>query len=444
MAQRTRALVACMPKSGSTFLSSIISSLPGFRQVSLVPDHGRREQELCVDTLRKQEEIVGQDSWVAQHHVRYSEATKHYLQEFKIRPIVLVRNIFDVVPSLVDHHALEGPIYPAAFAPSDIATRSIDEQSTFVTQMALPWYFNFYMSWLQCPNRLEIRYEDLVGRPEWVTRRVCDYLEIEVSNTTISAAIALANSSGRRKNKVTPGRGKYLSSENTDSIIRMANQYPGEDFSSIGITDKMRGIKQTIANASARRRVYWLTGLSGAGKSTLARAVKNQLDRLNVPSVILDGDELRAGINADLGFSETDRTENVRRVAEIASLFGAADQVVIVAVISPTPAQRAMARDIIGEGFVQVFVDTPLDVCESRDPKGHYRRARQGRLAGFTGVSSRYVPPHDADVRIQTTITAVEEAVEQILSFEGTRNLMQSEASPARAELPPRAFVKAQ
>lgn len=409
-----------MPKSGSTFLSSSIAALPGFTAVGLVPTYGHREQELCVQTLREQDQQVGDGSYVAQQHVRYSGATAEYMRAFSLRPILLLRNIFDVVPSLVDHHSIEGHIYPSAFAPSDIAARSLEEQADFVTQMAIPWYFNFYASWQQCQDKLVVFYEDLVSRPEWVLSRVCDYLGIEASDAMIKSAVSNANATGKRKNKVSPGRGKNLSRENISTIVKMANHYSDIDFSEIGITQEMRSPSPRSDLARQEKRVYWLTGLSGAGKTTLAYALKERLENDGSQCVVLDGDELRKGINANLGFSEFDRTENVRRVAEIASLFQKSGSVVIVAVISPTPAQREMARNIVGEGFTEVFVDTPLDVCESRDPKGHYQRARQGRLPGFTGVSARYVPPQHAEITIRTTTTPIEEAVKQLITFEET------------------------
>jgi adenylylsulfate kinase len=416
-----RVLLACMPKSGSTFLSSSIAALPGFSEVSLVPSHGHREQELCVQSLREQEQQVGEGSYVAQQHVRYSGATAEYMRAFSMRPIVLLRNIFDVVPSLVDHHSIEGYIYPSAFAPADIASRPFEEQADFVTQMAIPWYFNFYASWQQCPDKLVLYYEDLVSRPEWVLRRVCEYLQIDASDELIKTAVANANSTGKRKNKVSPGRGNNLSQENKTAIVRMANYYPDLDFSEIGISREMRAAASHLAPHAVlphhEKRVYWLTGLSGAGKTTLARALRERLEHDGSRCVVLDGDELRKGINANLGFSEYDRTENVRRVAEIATLFRQSGCVVIVAVISPTPAQREMARMIVGEGFTEVFVDTPLEVCESRDPKGHYLRARQGRLTGFTGVSAKYVPPEHAEIVIRTTTTPINEAVEQLIAF---------------------------
>jgi bifunctional enzyme CysN/CysC len=140
----------------------------------------------------------------------------------------------------------------------------------------------------------------------------------------------------------------------------------------------------------------WLTGLSGAGKSTVAEALERLLVESGRPAFRLDGDELRLGLNADLGFSEVDRIENVRRVGEVAALFAKAGLVAIVPVISPYRAGRDAARachDAAGLSFVEVFVDTPLAVCEARDVKGLYAKARSGELTGLTGVDAPYEPP---------------------------------------------------
>jgi bifunctional enzyme CysN/CysC len=147
----------------------------------------------------------------------------------------------------------------------------------------------------------------------------------------------------------------------------------------------------------------WFTGLSGAGKSTIAAAVAERLLAANRPVTILDGDEIRRGLNSDLGFSAADRSENIRRVGEVARLMAEAGLVVLVPVISPYRADRDRARAIhaaAGLSFVEVFVDTPLDVCEQRDPKGLYARARAGELTGLTGVDDPYEVPEAADVRI--------------------------------------------
>ena len=160
----------------------------------------------------------------------------------------------------------------------------------------------------------------------------------------------------------------------------------------------------------------WLTGLSGAGKSTLACGLDAELGRAGVNSYVLDGDELRAGLNADLGFSERDRSENVRRTGEVARLFTDAGFVVIVALISPYRVDRERIRGVIGtDHFLEVFVDAPLHVCEHRDAKGLYARARAGTLAGFTGVSAPYEPPEHPQLVIKTDACTPDEGVVQIL-----------------------------
>jgi bifunctional enzyme CysN/CysC len=147
----------------------------------------------------------------------------------------------------------------------------------------------------------------------------------------------------------------------------------------------------------------WFTGLSGSGKSSVAVEVERLLVAEGRPAYILDGDNLRHGLNADLGFSPADRTENIRRVSEVARLMADAGVVALVPVISPYRADRDRARAIHEAAevpFVEVFVDTPLDVCESRDPKGLYVKARAGEITGFTGIDAPYEPPLAADLRL--------------------------------------------
>ena len=134
--------------------------------------------------------------------------------------------------------------------------------------------------------------------------------------------------------------------------------------------------------------MFWLTGLSGSGKSTLARAAENALFSAGVDVSVLDGDTLRAGLCKDLGFTEADRTENVRRAAEVARILRDAGQVVLVALISPLRSDRELARQIIGDGFEEVFVDADLGTCEQRDPKGLYAAARAGKINGFRGIDA--------------------------------------------------------
>ena len=147
----------------------------------------------------------------------------------------------------------------------------------------------------------------------------------------------------------------------------------------------------------------WFTGLSGSGKSTVAAEVERSLVAAGRPAYLLDGDNLRHGLNADLGFSAGDRTENIRRVGEVARLFADAGVVALVPVISPYAADRDRARSVheaAGLRFVEVWVDTPLDVCEARDPKGLYAKARAGEITGFTGIDDPYEPPVHPDLRL--------------------------------------------
>ncbi len=165
--------------------------------------------------------------------------------------------------------------------------------------------------------------------------------------------------------------------------------------------------------------VAWLTGFSGAGKSTLAEAAHRVLAARGRYSIVLDGDALRHGLNADLGYTPEDRAENVRRTAEVARLMAEAGAVVIVALISPLRAHRTAARRIVGDiPFLEVFIDTPLPVCEARDPKGLYASARTGRIADFTGISAPYEAPTGADLVIATqgrSVTACRDALTAVL-----------------------------
>jgi bifunctional enzyme CysN/CysC len=157
------------------------------------------------------------------------------------------------------------------------------------------------------------------------------------------------------------------------------------------------------ADRAGRGATVWLTGLSGSGKSTVAVEVERALVSRGRAAYLLDGDNVRHGLNADLGFSAADRTENIRRIGEVARLFADAGVVALVPVISPYRADRARARAIheaVGLPFLEVFVDTPLALCEARDPKGLYARARAGEITGFTGIDDPYEPPEHPDLRL--------------------------------------------
>ncbi|MBB6446385.1 adenylyl-sulfate kinase [Bacillus benzoevorans] len=164
--------------------------------------------------------------------------------------------------------------------------------------------------------------------------------------------------------------------------------------------------------------VIWFTGLSGSGKSTLANAVASKLYHEDVRNYVLDGDNIRHGLNKDLGFSEEDRTENIRRIGEVAKLFVDSGQVVLTAFISPFKADRNLVRDLLQDKeFIEVFVKCPIDTCEERDPKGLYAKARQGIIKDFTGINSPYEEPENPELVIETNSQSIEESVEIVFQY---------------------------
>jgi adenylylsulfate kinase len=162
----------------------------------------------------------------------------------------------------------------------------------------------------------------------------------------------------------------------------------------------------------------WFTGLSASGKSTLAVALEAALYERGCHTYILDGDNVRHGLNKNLGFSPEDRKENIRRIGEVANLFTDSGIINLTAFISPYREDRRTARDLLEEGsFIEVFVDCSLEVCESRDPKGVYKKARQGIIKDFTGISAPYEEPENAEITVKTDELAIEECVERIISY---------------------------
>jgi len=175
--------------------------------------------------------------------------------------------------------------------------------------------------------------------------------------------------------------------------------------------------KQVRAETKSQKPcVLWFTGLSGAGKSTIANFVEKRLLTLGYHTYLLDGDNVRHGLNRDLGFADADRVENIRRVAEVSRLMLDAGLIVLVSFISPFRAERRMARDLMEEGeFFEIFVDTPLPIAEARDPKGLYKKARRGELKNFTGIDSPYEVPEAPEMQIQTTQRTPQQAAEEII-----------------------------
>lgn len=165
-----------------------------------------------------------------------------------------------------------------------------------------------------------------------------------------------------------------------------------------------------------RSKVVWFTGLSGSGKSTLALALERELHGRGYLCYLLDGDNIRSGINSNLGFTEADRVENIRRIAEVCKLFVDCGVVTLASFVSPTNDIRKLASDIVGaENFVEVFVSTPLEVCEQRDVKGLYKKARAGEVKDFTGISSPFEQPQSPALTIDTSKLSLEECTQQLL-----------------------------
>lgn len=171
------------------------------------------------------------------------------------------------------------------------------------------------------------------------------------------------------------------------------------------------------AHKAQKPCILWFTGFSGSGKSTIANAVEHRLAELKQHTYLLDGDNVRHGLNKDLGFTDEDRIENIRRIGEMSKLFVDAGLIVVTAFISPFKAERQLVRDLVDKGeFFEVFMSTPLETCEERDPKGLYKKAREGKIKNFTGIDSEYEPPENPEVTLDTSTMTVEECVDRVIS----------------------------
>jgi hypothetical protein len=232
-----RILIACMPKSGSTLLSEIIASLPGFTRVHLVDTYDRREQELCLHTADECLRKFGKVNWVAQHHVRNSEATQKIQKKYSLKTIVLIRNLYDIVPSLADHHRNQSIVYPMAYVPEDICKRDPEAHFKFIVDLVIPWYINFWASWDDCSDKLVVRYEDLIKDPLNVVQSILNYCSVEFKGDVAETVVQtrLADSASIRKNIGVTGRGDMLPQHCKDTINKFATYYPSVDFSRLGI-----------------------------------------------------------------------------------------------------------------------------------------------------------------------------------------------------------------
>ena len=201
-------------------------------------------------------------------------------------------------------------------------------------------------------------------------------------------------------------------------------------------TEKSTNVVWHQATVNRKRReeknqhksvVLWFTGLSGSGKSTLAHAVEEELFQLGMNTFVLDGDNVRHGLNKDLGFSNEDRKENIRRISEAAKLMLEAGVITLTAFISPFKEERAMARSLMPHGdFIEIHCFCPLEVCEQRDVKGLYKKARNGEIKDFTGISSPYEAPDKPELKIDTHALSLEESVEQIITLLRARHILPS------------------
>ena len=180
---------------------------------------------------------------------------------------------------------------------------------------------------------------------------------------------------------------------------------------SIGKEERKRQLNQKSC-------VLWFTGLSGSGKSTIANEIELELVKRGKSTYLLDGDNVRHGLNKDLGFSEIDRVENIRRIGEVSKLFVDAGLIVLTAFISPFKSDRQIARSLVEyDEFIEVFVDTSLEVCEQRDPKGLYKKARDGAIKNFTGIDSPYERPESAQIHLETSKVTMEECVQIVIKY---------------------------
>jgi len=258
-----RILIACMPTSGSSFLCRSIHSLVGIRRERLVCGFERREQELCVVALndaqgrsrelkrdwkrrrlrrklkvwKKTRPVRRPTGYVAQQHVRYSETTKALIEDYNLKPVVLVRNIFDVVPSIQDHYRKFSLHMPMAYVDDRIAQMGDAEVQDFIVDMVLPWYFNFYVSWQGRDDCMRVTYDEVMADKEGTILRILEYAGADRKRyrNNLGKALIRADAGFTRKNVGKSGRGAAISEENKARIRKMASYYPDVDFSPIGL-----------------------------------------------------------------------------------------------------------------------------------------------------------------------------------------------------------------
>ena len=253
-----------------------------------------------------------------------------------------------------------------------------------------------------------------VNTLEELPAKVLDMNEIGVCNISLSSRVAFDSYED------DPTMGGFI------IIDRMTNNTVGMGLIDYALRraenihwQSMDVTKQSRAEQKSQQpKLLWFTGLSGSGKSSIANILEKKLQAMGRHTITLDGDNVRHGLNRDLGFTKADRVENIRRVGETSKLMVEAGLICIASFISPFASEREMVRNLMGDGeFIEVFVDTPLEVCEKRDVKGLYAKARAGELPNFTGISSPYESPVNPEIRIDTTDLSAEDAADSIIDY---------------------------
>ena len=272
----------------------------------------------------------------------------------------------------------------------------------------------------------ELKYKINVNSQDHEAAKVLELNEIGICNISLSAPIAFEPYDKDRT------LGSFI------LIDRLTNHTVAAGMIDFGLRRATNIHWQSVAvdkqaragQKHQRPSVLWFTGLSGSGKSTIANIVEQKLHAMNRHTYLLDGDNVRHGLNRDLGFTDADRVENIRRVGEVAKLMVDAGLMVQTAFISPFKAERRMVRDLMAEGeFLEIYVDTPLEVCEQRDPKGLYEKARAGEIKNFTGYDSPYEEPELAELRIDTVALTAEQAADEIIEFLKQRGYLEADDS---------------
>ncbi len=264
---------------------------------------------------------------------------------------------------------------------------------------------------------------EAVHDPDALTQRPADKVERnEIADVVLRSYAMLALDEATQN----PKTGRFVLTDGANILAGGAismRDYPDQrQLVTVKSTNITTVDHRITADQRAQRHghkggVLWFTGLSGAGKSTIAMAVEQELFRRGYQVYVLDGDNVRHGLNANLGFSPEDRAENIRRVGEVAALFADSGQIVVTAFISPYRSDRQRARAAAGDGFHEIHIKASLETCEKRDPKGLYRRARSGEIAEFTGVTAPYEAPEAAELTIETDSLSVEQSVAAVLAY---------------------------